>query len=834
MWWHVWSNHPTSTSICGCGDTSLFTWFLEWPAYALSHGLNPFYSTAMGYPHGINLLSNTGVLAVGIPLAPITWIFGPIATLNVALLLSPVLSGVAMFILLRRWVSWDPAAFVGGLFYGFSPLILTSLDYSHLNLAISPLPPLIVACLDEILIRQRRRPVVTGLLLGLLVTLQFFLSTELLLIVALAGAFGILLVTAYAAWRTPQALRLHARFAFVGLAAGSIVAAVLLAYPAWFALAGPAHLSGVVWSDPGQYVSHLKSYVIPNPPIALGWQYGFDGLIISGQYLGLGLVVVLLSGIVAWRRDLRLWFFAIVGLASVPLSLGAANPLFGFLPLLENILPNRFDQIVYLCVAIMLGIVVDHTHSAVNYRYTAWRDRSVDQDAQLAQGLARPLLATGRSRGWAGALGGLTVAGIALVPVGIYLSQNVPIPVQSLHVPSWFRTVAPYLGRRQVLVVLPDNLTGQSPMTWQAVNGMRYSIVDEGGPGGDLTRAGREAAGQAVIFAASMPAYVTATYKNSALAITPPKVAAVRSALHEWGVTAVVIPDQRGLLSIEQVSSVPAAAALITAATGQRPVYEEGAWVWAAVNHAGPPIVTTTSQFSECTSADFRGFAAVDAAVECITSRGPFLRIVPSTSGLDLLHHGLLMSAAADSVAVKKVEFVLTGQGISDPLTVPAHRFVDGSLAGWVANTDALRLPSGTYTLRSVAHDAQGAIGRSPAVTMRVDDRTDSALPPTTRVLKPTTHAQLSGTTYLVASASSELGLNSIEFRITGDGRTIVEKAGPTLFGWLASWNTRSVPNGTYTVSSVADGNTGLVTTSKGVVVEVRNSGSRSAVRSSA
>ena len=85
------------------------------------------------------------------------------------------------------------------------------------------------------------------------------------------------------------------------------------------------------------------------------------------------------------------------------------------------------------------------------------------------------------------------------------------------------------------------------------------------------------------------------------LTITPGKIAAVRSVLHEWGVTMVVIPDQPGLVRLAQLASVPAAAALITAATGHRPVYEEGAWVWAAVNHVSPSIVTTTSKFSECT-----------------------------------------------------------------------------------------------------------------------------------------------------------------------------------------------------------------------------------------
>ena len=32
-----------------------------------------------------------------------------------------------MFVLLRRWVSWAPAAFFGGLVYGFSPFMVTEL-----------------------------------------------------------------------------------------------------------------------------------------------------------------------------------------------------------------------------------------------------------------------------------------------------------------------------------------------------------------------------------------------------------------------------------------------------------------------------------------------------------------------------------------------------------------------------------------------------------------------------------------------------------------------------------------------------------------------------------
>ncbi len=166
VWWNVWTSHPTSTTTCGCGDTSLFTWFLDWPAYAAAHGLNPLYSTAIHVPYGVNLLTNTSVLAVGVVLAPVTWLFGPVATLNVALTLAPALSALAMFVLLRRWVSWSPAAFIGGLFYGFSPFVLVSLTDAHLMLGLAVVPPLVVACLDEMLMRQARRPVPVGIGLG--------------------------------------------------------------------------------------------------------------------------------------------------------------------------------------------------------------------------------------------------------------------------------------------------------------------------------------------------------------------------------------------------------------------------------------------------------------------------------------------------------------------------------------------------------------------------------------------------------------------------------------------------------------------------------------------
>src|SRR6202012_5823296 len=139
---------------------------------------------ALFHPGGVNLLAQTSVTGLSVPLVPVTWIWGPVASLNVASTIAPALTAFTGFVVLRRWVSWTPAAFVGGLLYGFSPFVLSSLEFAHLMTAALMLLPLILAALDEILIRQRRTPLWTGVLLAVLLFGQFFLSSEMLAIVA--------------------------------------------------------------------------------------------------------------------------------------------------------------------------------------------------------------------------------------------------------------------------------------------------------------------------------------------------------------------------------------------------------------------------------------------------------------------------------------------------------------------------------------------------------------------------------------------------------------------------------------------------------------------------
>jgi hypothetical protein len=69
--------------------------------------------------------------------------------------------------------------------------------------------------------------------------------------------------------------------------------------------------------------------------------------------------------------------------------------------------------------------------------------------------------------------------------------------------------------------------------------------------------------------------------------------------------------------------------------------------------------------------------------------------------------------------------------------------------------------------------------------------------------------------------------VTSVKYELTGGTLTdqVIATATPTYYGWLAQWNTTTVPNGTYTLQSVAAYSGGVTGTSPGVTVTVANPG---------
>jgi hypothetical protein len=611
LWWNVWSSHPTSVTTCGCGDTSLFLWFLEWPAYALAHGHNLLYSTALFHPAGINLVANTSALAVGVPLAPVTWLFGPVATLNVASTLGPPLSALGMFWLLGRWVHWTPAAFVGGLVFGFSPFVFVNLAGAHLMTGVLVLVPLMVACLDQLLIRQERRPVPTGACLGLLLAVEFFVSSEVLSMVVLCLAASLVLLVGYAGLRHAGELAARTPHALRGLGTAGVVTLVLLAYPVWFALEGPAHLSGLVWPNlpPGLGGIDLGNLWHLRTMDALRTQMqatgGYEGPALpEAEYLGAGMIAVLIGGVIAWRRDRRLWFFGSLAVIGVVLSLGIHSywtpwRILARVPLLQNIVPSRFAVVTSLGAAVMLAIVVDRTFATVRARVGG------------GAGVRPTPTASRRAVVVAGAVG-LAVAAVATAPRAAGLASNVPLTVQSAAPPLWFTKVGPHLPPGQVVLAYPAPFAlEQSAEGWQAIDSLDFALVGGSGPESIPQRAGVERAGQQVI--------ADATFSLTG----PPKptkanVDAVRQALTHWGVTTIVVADPSSLPRYDRGTNPAAAVALFTVAVGRAPQFTDDAWVWSGVQSLDHPLSVSAGAFARCSSAPVWGSPRHQAVPECV------------------------------------------------------------------------------------------------------------------------------------------------------------------------------------------------------------------------
>ncbi len=258
----------------------------------------------MYVPTGINLAQNTEAPLLGLLVAPITALVGPIAAANLVMVLAMPVSACAAFYVFRRWEVWRPAAALGGLLYGFSPYMMGQ-GLGHPVLVFAPWPPLIALVLSRI-VAERGRPGIRGLQLGFLLVAQFLTEPELLAMLGIVGFVGLAAVVL----RHPAGPRVVLGRLARPLCIGGILAAVLLSYPIWMITAGPEHYSSPAQGITNPYVNDLWSFVAPGPMQRV--TYGLGGLgnrvvagnpFESGGFVGVALLAA--AGVLAWRSRRR-------------------------------------------------------------------------------------------------------------------------------------------------------------------------------------------------------------------------------------------------------------------------------------------------------------------------------------------------------------------------------------------------------------------------------------------------------------------------------------------------------------------------------------------------
>jgi hypothetical protein len=531
--WAHGIGHSIQTS--GGNDVPEEIWFLAQTPWILLHGHNPLVNNWLNAPGGINLMDNTTMPLLGILGFPITVLFGPIATFNVLINLSIFASALAFFFMARRFVRWWPAAFVGGLAYGFSPFTAGTAN-GHIFLLFQAIPPLVILFVDKFFRSETTSPVWSGIAVGLCFVAQFFVSTEAFASLAVMTVIAAIVGGALVLWKHVPLDR-RRLVTFGGCAAVVIVLGV--GYGAWLAVAGPHHITGpaqpqVVTAGDS---SDGLSFVVPTLDQrftfgheSLGdslvaardanWHIIFDSPIENGSYIGAPLILALVIGSIVLRRKRIALFCTAMGAIALVMSMGSHLHVDGHLtgiplpfiviehlPLLNSSVASRWITYFWLFGALLLVLLLDAVFAAV--------------------------VASGR----AGRAGAAVVAGVLAVVVLLPLVPAWPYASAPASVPAWFTGAARSLPAGSAALVYPIASSSEdSAMLWQAMANMQFRQ-----PGGFAVIPGANGANT---FNGDPSPLQGALAACEGGALTPPAFPAeeLRAQLRAWNTQTVAVP----------------------------------------------------------------------------------------------------------------------------------------------------------------------------------------------------------------------------------------------------------------------------------------------------
>ncbi|MET7420756.1 hypothetical protein [Dactylosporangium sp. NPDC005555] len=357
--------HPGQRLPYTPGDRVLAEYFLTWAARCVRTASNPFVLDRLNAPAGVNGMANTTMLGLGLPLSPVTLLFGPGIAFDLLVVLTLAATGATWYWLLSRHVvGRRGAAWVGGLVAAFAPSVANHATF-HPNLTAQFLVPVIVWRV----VKLRDAPVRGGLILAALVVWQVFVNEETLFITALAtGVCGLLWLA-----QRPREVRLPSVLA--GLGVTLLATAVVLAYPLWWQFFGPNAYRGGEKQMTAFHTDLLGLTSFSRNSVAVRFSEFQPAPGFSAEqhgYFGWPLVIAV-AAVVVWRwREPLVRSVAVTGAVFAVLSFGTELTLYNrgtgipgpyallnHLPLFDTLLPTRLGEAATWAVAPLVAIGLD-------------------------------------------------------------------------------------------------------------------------------------------------------------------------------------------------------------------------------------------------------------------------------------------------------------------------------------------------------------------------------------------------------------------------------------------------------------------------------------------
>ncbi|NUS74390.1 MAG: glycosyl transferase [Corynebacteriales bacterium] len=363
------------------GDPYFFEWMFSHAAYSVTHLENPFFTERLGAPQGVNILANTSVLGLGIPLAPVTLLFGAHTTYLIAITAGLAATGISWYWLLSRHVTEHrAAAMLGAAICGFGPAIVSH-AHGHVNFVSQFLVPIIVWRFLKL--AEPGSHIRNGIIFGLVASYQIFIGEEVLFFTGLAClVFGIVFAITH---RIPRP-RIYALLKGFGVALAT--ATPLLAYPLYMQFLGPQAYHGIPefvtdWgADLTSYIAFSSESLAGDAKAATKFAPNSTE---ENTFIGFPLVLVLIVAGVWLRKNRLALALTITGVTFFILSLGPTLIISGThtriplpwrvlqqLPLFNSVLPGRLGLVVWPICAVLVALALDKALSAPKGLKVAW------------------------------------------------------------------------------------------------------------------------------------------------------------------------------------------------------------------------------------------------------------------------------------------------------------------------------------------------------------------------------------------------------------------------------------------------------------------------------
>lgn len=580
VFWRVLQAGPLHAAPDMQYDTAGSIWTNAWVAHAIAHLQNPFFSPNLMHPFGINLLANAYNTAFSVVFTPITWLFSPVLSTNLQLMMDPVVNTVVMGLCLRRFVRSPWLAVAGGVAWGFCPFVVSSLAKGWTNVGFLVAPPLIAWLLAELCNERGWSPRRVGLGLAATIVVQYFVDSELLVITLIGAVVGVL---ALAVQERRRILVVRRRWAEAAVWAAVPVVLILLG-PVLYGALGPH--AAPSWVRPEAdfqgFVSPLHGVLFtprnPTPPPNL--RFGFTA---NPQFLGLGAALVVVAGLALFRfpRVLRPLF--VVGVFGLWVSVGygpwwSPYELISHVPVLHNITLTRFIILTWFAAIV---IVVDLAGRAASWCHARirWRSSTVAV--------------------------GLVVVLVAFTPPLEAVAQHLPISASSTTADDALAVVLAPPGRH-VVMGYPFPVSVREMLQQAQQDNFSFDM-----PGGEYPQ----------IFDSPEPSTTVnklmqlAGQGQQLVAPTLHQVSDLQFWISRWGVTDVIVPRSFVLAYAAVYGSPQQFVAIVTEALGA-PRVVDGEWVWSPIKVIPPAVTLTNEAWKTCTTPTVTPVAQTPACVE--------------------------------------------------------------------------------------------------------------------------------------------------------------------------------------------------------------------------